>query len=790
MTFATDIAKPGRNTAVTIAISLTAPSAKTLYLTDREGTYGGTFYEQRIVEYGTAPQKADPLTGETGLLTGSFTVQNQKLNYQAAGKTFGDILNTYVFAGVSVTMTEWNVDTGTSQAIFTGYITEIDEYTVEEIAFNVGEQYRWTTKVPTSLIEYETFPRAPEENSGKSIPMIYGQFGDYVAWGGSGPFMSGSAVPCPPAYIVDKNNVNNRFTIRCCQNDGTSAAHTATGDVLYMWVPEVNNMALLLATDHYTITNDANKTDVVFTTWPLARLPIQPIEPGPGNTAVNPMYCANRDYWKTQYSTVTDSQILSLKLPAMPDLGRVKTQTVHLWHEFVSEDEPAATLRYGLWDARTSTWIQYDDESIGFGVGDTEHSFAITAPYYDWKLVTLDVAGAEYPIEFRALLTTGKAGRTVRITLATVTCDYEPDRSILISPPSLDLSNVPEKMLKNFPGLRARGGGRYQYSGGFNFGGQYEAPYAATTTFYSNMKGQKDDGSGTFTGIASGLIYNPADIIHHAIAKYGKGVNATIDFNLTTGGSLTLGSFVQARTDLNALMTGDYELSIGLDEQMPLSAFVPEVVRHCPGLFFYRSPIDGKFQLICYQASPSAEKLYHTAFSWEKHIDKDSDFFIRETSVDEILTRVYVNYRWHAAQQKCLKTAFIGPTTSDDGYGGEYDAGEVLSAASEATYNLEHRWDDDFPWIQSNVVAATLRNNRFNRSYKPMLEAQFTTFLNAADLRIGHVISFNADVDSHVVYPKYGDTTTWASKLFQVTEIRRTFKKGRPELYTINAMEV
>ncbi len=307
---------------------------------------------------------------------------------------------------------------------------------------------------------------------------------------------------------------------------------------------------------------------------------------------------------------------------------------------------------------------------------------------------------------------------------------------------------------------------------------------------YCYLKGQKDDTSGTYTGAAGGLIENPVDIFRHAAVFYGNGLNATTDFNVSSGGSVTLGSFVQACTDLNALLTGDYKLSVCQTEPIDICEdFRREIQRHCPGLMIYRSKIDGKWQAVLYQASPSAEKLYHTAFSWEKHISHEHPFSMRETDASEICSRVYVSYRYSIPQSIYTKTAFISAAASDDG-DGNTDATRVAAAVTrESNYGMKNTWEDKFPWIADTNTAVALRNYIFDRS-GPLWSVTFTTFLNGADLQKGHVISFNADVDAHVVFPKYGGTTTWESKLFQVTQIRRISKDDAPELYTINAMEV
>jgi len=274
------------------------------------------------------------------------------------------------------------------------------------------------------------------------------------------------------------------------------------------------------------------------------------------------------------------------------------------------------------------------------------------------------------------------------------------------------------------------------------------------------------------------------------MVKRGQGLNATTDFNVTSGGSLTLGSFAQARTDLNALSAdSSYRLAVILWKPLWIEEVVAELRRHCPGLIFYRSHIDNKFQLVCYQSSPSAEKDYATTISWDAHICQDYPFRVTETPIDEIYTRIYVHYRWFAPQSQTIRTAFVTPSGSDDGEGNDDATRESNASTYETRYGTQNVWEGSFPWIIDKDVAVALRNYYFDRLSQSLLRVEFTSFLNLSDLRLGHIINFSDDIDSHVVYPKYGDTTTWASKDYQATEIRRSHT-DRGELYHVKALEV
>ncbi len=317
-----------------------------------------------------------------------------------------------------------------------------------------------------------------------------------------------------------------------------------------------------------------------------------------------------------------------------------------------------------------------------------------------------------------------------------------------------------------------------------------EELYPATTDVYFSLRGQKDEDPAVWTGTASSLITNPVDISHHLLVKRGKGL-ATTDFNITSGGSLTMGSFVQARTDLNAKSAdATYKLSVFLAEPINVWDAVAEIQRHCPGLAIYRSAVDNKFQAIVFEGTPGSEKTYTPAFSWADHIAHDQPFKLQESDSADICTRVYVHYHWFAPEGKCLRTAFITPTDSDDGEGTEDNTRETAAGTSETNYGTKNVFDASFPWIIDKDTAVAQRDFLFDRFSAPKLAVEFSTFLNAADLRLGHVISFDADVDTHMPYIKYGDTATWAAKKFQVIELKHRLREGRPYIITVTAVEV
>jgi len=439
MAYADDIAKKPRDTTVTIEITLTKPSSKTLYLTDRAGTYGGTLYEERIVKkgWGTSPQKCDPLTGDAALLTASFTVQDRKLNYQAAGKTFGDIVNGYAFTGATIEMKQWTYDESTwnNQPIFKGEITEIDEYDAihQTIRFNASEAQKWNLEIPPTIIEEHDFPEAPDESMGHRVPLCYGSFhsADPLTY-----IDLGERLAVVPAVCIDKVGPTHGMELfRVCENDGTSAAHTLPTNPLFLWEPGLGELTNLreLSYDNPAPTNSSSFVQAEFDEWPYGRVPIIPVAIGTTDTSSNPGRAMDRD--SNTYAEIDDAEILSLTIPSTSAAGQIKDIEVYVYWNKASVD---GQLQWGLWNTDTSAWIQSSTETLVAGSGIDSDFFTvttITALMHEWRFITADVNDNEFPIELRAIVNDDGGSRHCKVIGLVLRVQYYPQRNIKAIPP-------------------------------------------------------------------------------------------------------------------------------------------------------------------------------------------------------------------------------------------------------------------------------------------------------------------------------------------------------------------
>ena len=401
MTFTTDIQKKHRNLALLVEIALTQPSAKTLYFSNRDGPtagglFGSTYYENRILDYGTSAQRADMESGEVVPLTGSLTLQNTHISVQAAGEKLGHLLQDYVFAGAAVTAKIWNIDTGTNQATFTGYITNIDDYTGEQITFNLGEQQKFDIEIPPTVIEPGAFPDAPEDNYAKRVSLCYGSF----ALADNRPDNVASYIACAvPAICVDKTGPTAGMpVIRACDNDGAVAAHTFTADPLLVWESAANEMCLLDSAVH-DVVNTTAKAEIEITSNPYGYIWVSPTGIGIGNTAVDPGKAM--DNRNSTYATITNAQILSLTMPTISNLGSIIEIRCYV---HVNATDASGTLVYGVYDEVGDAYYQSDTYALaGTPTGDSFVITALEGAWRDWRFIE-DSGTADIPIELRAEL--------------------------------------------------------------------------------------------------------------------------------------------------------------------------------------------------------------------------------------------------------------------------------------------------------------------------------------------------------------------------------------------------
>lgn len=304
---------------------------------------------------------------------------------------------------------------------------------------------------------------------------------------------------------------------------------------------------------------------------------------------------------------------------------------------------------------------------------------------------------------------------------------------------------------------------------------------------YMNLKGAKDDGSGTFTGVADALITNPADMIHWLLITYGEGVVAG---DIVTSG---FGAFSTARTELNDRITSDdFMIRCRLAQPIRAKESCAKIAEQS-GMLFLDEIQDGKFRVVAWKASPSGDSYTYRAaadgglvsFAWGEHIIPGT-FKAEPTTENEIFNEVYVNYLYDYPRGQFQSQVYVDAATS---YPND-DTREAVCADSQSRFGVIKRLTVDADFVYREAEAEWLRNFAVDTRAIPRLRVSFETWVNACDLFPGQVFGIDSGLDSHVPYPVKGSDGSWASKLFRCEAPVRSHEAKGAVRYRVTGLSV
>ena len=204
-------------------------------------------------------------------------------------------------------------------------------------------------------------------------------------------------------------------------------------------------------------------------------------------------------------------------------------------------------------------------------------------------------------------------------------------------------------------------------------------------SFFCNVRGHKDDGSGTYTGTASTLIERLPDIIRHLLVTYGAESPANIE-----AGESAIGSFVSARAVLidERGATLRYAMSIGISTDM--TAAIAQL--GASGLAMpHISPYDNKWKIIVWRAAPPI--TYPWQFSRWDVVDAMGPK-VEHTPLPELLTGVRVAYGYNGFTRSYDSEVALSHNRSVAGY--EYfglrDQLLTVTASVNDRLNFKETW--------------------------------------------------------------------------------------------------
>jgi hypothetical protein len=147
---------------------------------------GSDFYHGIVSSWGSYQQSLDFFNFSTR--TGNMSVKLINVDRSILGGRFSDLFSTKNFAN-----RKWELFQNTSQTstydtsarmIAQGVIAGDISYNVKNVGFtllDLSEKHH--KQLPTSIVDSDTYPNAPEKNINKPIPMTYGDFHDQTGIG-------------------------------------------------------------------------------------------------------------------------------------------------------------------------------------------------------------------------------------------------------------------------------------------------------------------------------------------------------------------------------------------------------------------------------------------------------------------------------------------------------------------------------------------------------------------------------------------------------------------------------
>ena len=258
-----------------------------------------------------------------------------------------------------------------------------------------------------------------------------------------------------------------------------------------------------------------------------------------------------------------------------------------------------------------------------------------------------------------------------------------------------------------------------------------------TQEYYAAVEGYNDDSGGTYTGSASVVIENPADVVWFILDQL-LGVSAITTASFTTArtalGSLTLAGQLFNRTDARVVLDeicrqSRLKLYLDLDDQWTVKAFtIPDAadreLKQASGDFITEDGTEGEI------------------------------VSVTQTSMDELYNQFEILYAWNQATKSFEKKLTLDETTSGN-------VGDVLTE-SQSRYGITRKLTVNASWLRTDAAALSHGVHLVQQHAERKRLVTWRTAYNAADLEIGDMIALTHNdmkvVEDTTVFSGYRDT--------------------------------
>jgi hypothetical protein len=647
---------------------------------------------------------------------GAFRISTQASAPDAHPLAYFLQINEFVGTRIAIAQCLLDPITGTwsYSVLFRGVVTNLRDYTDSGVTVEVGDIRYAMGLVGTTTVTKALYPNAPEESVGATVPVIYGDH-----------FMT----PCiDDPYILRYNRI--RFGYEYLGGVPLIKVDTDPQDEDDCGVWAIADHELKVAYDHMlgaadgglehlahphpddvTLTNTSTGASVAMTRPFRLSLGLFPSELTTVNTATNSMRAIDGD--EATYATLTRSsgaaQYLDFTLGGLPDLGIITGIHVYAWFAaggsgdvVVGLGEDATYFKSGAYKtvSMSATYDVIDGPEVVTGAG----LKAWDLSDYTARVKILDTETATAYI------------RGLRVLFTYQPYNTSKGASFVASPSS---------------------GEPHLWGPGAPDKGDWVKGWAAKTlrtgqSLRAYVRGIKDDGSGTYTGTASALVENAADVAYHLLDTY-SGLTVGEDF-VATGSAI--GSFATARTELGSY----HNLTVLVTEPTSTWDVFVDICRQARAVPVVNS--DGMLGMVVIDPTPSAN--YESGYAWRADEDFLSESFrYGRTPVEDAVSSVVIEYAYSYPDGKFRGLTYVNADGSDDGTGTADESGtgdrEDQAEVVERLYGPGREFKLQARYIRRQGVAKALRNFYFDNLKRPRLWCEFLTTRKACDLSVGNV---------------------------------------------------
>lgn len=644
-------------------IDISTPSAKTLrYATFECDTPDGNTWVEGL--------RPDPIRESVSLLAPGMNPSDASIylakrrdpNQTGSTDTNQQMLATNLFANAIVTIYLWVVmppelaplSASDLLQVYRGRVSRIVDIDHEGMRLLLLQDMSWNRQVPPTVVDKISYPDSPDVSQGAPIPIIYG---DHSAPKMRAPWTtaygnrskqedSGAGLGVVPLVLVDAGVGAANVKVVAASHLCTDILDRANGLSAF-----IVGESLLNPIDTASITETLGSSESYLsiadegTIAYAAIIPIDVRSTGGENTAGEPRRAMD-PFDETSFSTLDQGAgktQLQLILPNASALGRIES-----------------VQYYVAWsgDAGNGNNLRIRSRTPGVGFGTTTANWVATGttPAVQtgtWAAADYNASSWGFGDNGTALFDvrvdfTGGATNKAKVYWVVLVVKYRPQRS-LVTPGKRVVSGM--KIQRGAP-FTPPVGGRPIPTRTFT---DIAATYSLEGQFFGNVKGYKDDGSGTFTGTASALIERPADIIRHFLVTYGGISGGSIE----TGAGAS-GSFVDLRSTLRNAQPSDFKMAVHIAERMSVQQAVQKMAEQA-GVAVYLDRFTNKW--LAFPWKPGALIDYDLAVPW----DLLSGFRAEETSVVDVRHALRVKYGFDYYKNRTLYEAFVNAAGSSQG---------------------------------------------------------------------------------------------------------------------------